>query len=211
MASRVPLSGLAASGGLKELLSPSGQSVGVVQPKASTSSPRPEDQFPNAGSNEYGSREDQKNPPEAIPRDSEIAGTSGKKALDVEQLKVLGNASFARKDFDAAIQYYSQALNLDSGNAILYANRAQALLNQGRFVSALDDANRAVSLNPTWWKAHAKRAQACLALGHFGSAVEASEEALRLQPNDSTLKKYLADTKAQVTPLAAAKGIRPLC
>ncbi|GAQ92217.1 hypothetical protein KFL_009480040 [Klebsormidium nitens] len=194
MASRVPLSGLAALGGLKDLLSPSTQSGGLVQPKVS----RPEDDCANSGSKETGSRECQGNPPESMPRNAESAEKSSKKAIDAEQLKALGNAAFARKDYDAAVEYYSQALDIDNENAILYANRGQALLNQVRYVSALDDANRAVSLNPTWWKAHAKRAQASVALGHFQSAVEASEEALKLQPHDSALKKYLADTNAQL-------------
>jgi tetratricopeptide (TPR) repeat protein len=156
-----------------------------------------------ASNKEHGSHEAGSGGKESLPESKEDEDAEGdrNKKLKSAQLKELGNAHFAKNDFQSAAEYYTQALEFDSENAVLYANRAQSRLNQGQSVSALDDANHAVTLNPSWWKAHAKRAQACLALGQFRSAVGSFEEALKLQPNDVGLKKGLSEAKAGVSCL----------
>jgi stress-induced-phosphoprotein 1 len=40
-----------------------------------------------------------------------------------EDLKLQGNEAFTKKDFDAAISLYSQAIALDTENHVLYSNR----------------------------------------------------------------------------------------
>jgi hypothetical protein len=156
----------------------------------------------NASNKEHGSHRGSAGK-ESSPQQKEKQEAEGdkEKMLNAAQLKELGNAHFTKKDFQLAAEYYTQALEFDSENVVLYANRAQSRLNQGRSVSALDDANHAVMLNPSWWKAHAKRAQACLALGQFRSAVGSFEEALKLQPNDVGLKKGLSEAKSGVSCL----------
>lgn len=42
----------------------------------------------------------------------------------VEQLKVEGNAFHSQGDYAQARSKYSDAIKLDDGNAVLYANRA---------------------------------------------------------------------------------------
>jgi len=41
-----------------------------------------------------------------------------------------GNECFKERRYDEAIECYTQAIGLDSSNAVLYANRAMALLKQ---------------------------------------------------------------------------------
>ena len=45
-----------------------------------------------------------------------------------------GNECFRQGQYDEAIDYYTEAIGLDAGNAVLYANRAMALLKQHKWV-----------------------------------------------------------------------------
>ncbi|ETO75856.1 prefoldin, alpha subunit [Phytophthora nicotianae P1976] len=102
-------------------------------------------------------------------------------------LKAKGNDAFARRRFQAAIQYYSQAIELDPTSHILYGNRAAAYHRLKKYKQALDDSDVAVSLHEPWVKGHYRRACALAALEQFEDAVEAYERAMELCPTDEKL------------------------
>ena len=52
-------------------------------------------------------------------------------------LKSEGNQFFSRGQYKEAIDKYSEAIELDSKNAILYANRAQCRLKLNEYVQIL--------------------------------------------------------------------------
>lgn len=52
------------------------------------------------------------------------------------KLKDEGNALFAKKDYQAALNKYSQAMQQDAENAILFANRAACALQLEKYVHA---------------------------------------------------------------------------
>ena len=62
------------------------------------------------------------------------------------------NEACQRGDFQAAVCLYSDALQADPQNCILYSNRSAALLKLGQHKAALDDAEKACELNPKWPK-----------------------------------------------------------
>jgi stress-induced-phosphoprotein 1 len=41
-----------------------------------------------------------------------------------EEFKTQGNAAFARKEYDEAIDLFSKAISLDESNHVLYSNRS---------------------------------------------------------------------------------------
>jgi Flp pilus assembly protein TadD len=51
----------------------------------------------------------------------------------VDRLKAEGNALFAKKKFSAAYKKYSEALEHDGNNPVLYSNRAACCLNMNRY------------------------------------------------------------------------------
>ncbi len=53
-----------------------------------------------------------------------------------EQLKAAGNALFVKNDFSGAYKKYTEALQHDSSNAVLYCNRAACSLGLNRLSSA---------------------------------------------------------------------------
>uniref|UniRef100_A0A673C6G1 Tetratricopeptide repeat domain 28 n=1 Tax=Sphaeramia orbicularis TaxID=375764 RepID=A0A673C6G1_9TELE len=62
------------------------------------------------------------------------------------------NEACLRGDFQAAVRLYSDTLQADPQNCILYSNRSAALLKLGQYQAALDDAEKACELNPKWPK-----------------------------------------------------------
>lgn len=62
------------------------------------------------------------------------------------------NEACQRGDFQAAVHLYSDALQADSQNCILYSNRSAAFLKLGQHQAALEDAEKACELNPKWPK-----------------------------------------------------------
>ena len=54
-----------------------------------------------------------------------------------QALKERGNACFARRQFEQAEQWYSQALQLSPQTPALYTNRAAALAELGKARTAL--------------------------------------------------------------------------
>jgi tetratricopeptide (TPR) repeat protein len=63
-----------------------------------------------------------------------------------EQLKERGNTHFKRGDYDEAIKLYSQAIQQNSGNPVLYTNRANARLKLEQWQNAIDDCLRSIDL-----------------------------------------------------------------
>ena len=56
--------------------------------------------------------------------------------IDIERankLKLQGNEKMKQKKYSQAIKCYTDAIDLDYSNSILFANRAQAYLNQKRY------------------------------------------------------------------------------
>uniref|UniRef100_A0A3Q3F6J9 Uncharacterized protein n=1 Tax=Labrus bergylta TaxID=56723 RepID=A0A3Q3F6J9_9LABR len=62
------------------------------------------------------------------------------------------NEACQRGDFQTAVHLYTNALQADPQNCILYSNRSAALLKLGQHLAALDDAEKACELNPKWPK-----------------------------------------------------------
>ncbi|KAI9521825.1 hypothetical protein NQZ68_003980 [Dissostichus eleginoides] len=62
------------------------------------------------------------------------------------------NEACQRGDFQAAIHLYTNALQADPQNCILFSNRSAARLKLGHHQAALEDAEKACELNPKWPK-----------------------------------------------------------
>ena len=85
-----------------------------------------------------------------------------------EELKNQGNEAFAKKDFDSAMNLYSQAISLEPDNHVLYSNRAAAYLGQEKYNEAIEDANVAIRLQPSFTKGYFRKATALQGLGDLG-------------------------------------------
>ncbi|KAL6071211.1 Serine/threonine-protein phosphatase 5 [Balamuthia mandrillaris] len=113
-----------------------------------------------------------------------------------EELKQKGNQCFAESKFDAAIEYYTQAITL-APNAILYSNRAFAHIKLENYGSAMSDATEALKYDPTFVKAYYRRGTAHLALGQYKEGLQDFREAVKIKPRDKDVRlKYKKCEKA---------------
>lgn len=85
------------------------------------------------------------------------SASSMSKALFLEKVRQ-SNAACQAGDFERAVHLYSEAIALEPSNHILYSNRSAAYVKLGQFARALQDANAAKGLKPTWPKVSPRRA-----------------------------------------------------
>ncbi|KAL6080783.1 hypothetical protein STEG23_031719 [Scotinomys teguina] len=122
------------------------------------------------------------------PRDEPPADGALKRA---EELKTQANDYFKAKDYENAIKFYSQAIELNPSNAIYYGNRSLAYLRTECYGYALGDATRAIELDKKYIKGYYRRAASNMALGKFRAALRDYETVVKVKPNDKDAKmKY---------------------
>jgi len=68
-----------------------------------------------------------------------------------EKVKLAGEAC-ARGDFQQAVNLYSQAIEINPNNHVLYGNRSAACIRILDFEQALKDGEKAAELQPLWPK-----------------------------------------------------------
>ncbi|KAG8845217.1 hypothetical protein FRB96_002592 [Tulasnella sp. 330] len=107
---------------------------------------------------------------------------------DPEHLKEQGNFYFKEKDFDVAIDLYTQAI-AQRADPTYYTNRAAAQMSVKRFKLALEDCNAAMALqseSPSS-KTLARTAKCHVALGDPASALRYAQQALDLDPGNKAV------------------------
>ena len=74
--------------------------------------------------------------------------SSSNQKAKAEELKKTGNEFFKKKDFEKAVEFYSQAIELDPSNHIYYSNRAQAYRLLKLYGEANADYDRSLQIEP---------------------------------------------------------------
>lgn len=134
-----------------------------------------------------------------------------------EALKSKGNAAMAEKNYDSAIDFYTQALAIAPNNAIYLSNRAAAHSANKDHASARTDAETATSIDPNYTKAWSRLGLAKFALGDAKGAMDAYSKGIEYEGNGGsdamkkgfeTAKRRVEelDNEAAVTPTESARG-----
>lgn len=79
---------------------------------------------------------------------------------------------FSEKDYENAIKYYTEAVELNPSNAIYYSNRSLAYLRTECYGYALADATKALEIDKNYIKGYYRRATSNMALGKFKAALK---------------------------------------
>ncbi|OCF60736.1 cytoplasmic protein [Kwoniella mangroviensis CBS 10435] len=114
-----------------------------------------------------------------------------------EALKTKGNSLMSSKLYDSAIEQYTQAIALYP-NPVYYSNRAAAWGGLGKHEKAIEDAEKALDLDPNFSKAYSRLGHAHFSTGDYPSAVRAYEDGLKLDPSNSNMKTALATAKSKL-------------
>ncbi|KAK9286325.1 hypothetical protein L1049_014716 [Liquidambar formosana] len=101
-----------------------------------------------------------------------------------ELLKEKGNAAFKGRQWNKAVNYYSEAIKLNGTNATYYCNRAAAYLELGCFQQAEEDCSKAISLDKKNVKAYLRRGTARESLICYKESLQDFKHALVLEPQN---------------------------
>jgi stress-induced-phosphoprotein 1 len=112
--------------------------------------------------------------------------------------KDLGNEAFKKKEYAAAIQFYSQALEETPNEHTILGNRAAAFHNLGKYQEAEADAGKCIEIKPDWSKGFQRKAMAQQASGNIKEAIENYEKGVELDANNAQCKQMLEQAEAQM-------------
>lgn len=130
--------------------------------------------------------------------------------MSADQYKAEGNAAFAAKDFDKAVELFTKAIEAsEAPNHVLYSNRSGAYASLKNFEAALADANECIKINGTWAKGYGRKGAASFGLGDLVGAKDAYEEAIKLDPNNAQAKQGLKQVEDAIAREAAQDGTTP--
>lgn len=124
-----------------------------------------------------------------------LTDTFGICSQKAEKLKLEGNSHFRLKEFQKAIEYYTEAIKIspsnDNNKAIFYCNRATCFVHTQRYESAIADCTTALQIDPLFMKPLYRRAQAFEQIGNIGSALQDLTKLLQTdQKNVDAVKSY---------------------
>eukprot|EP01010_Urceolus_cornutus_P004813 NODE_78_length_2582_cov_174.146467_g59_i0.p1 GENE.NODE_78_length_2582_cov_174.146467_g59_i0~~NODE_78_length_2582_cov_174.146467_g59_i0.p1 ORF type:complete len:807 (-),score=166.51 NODE_78_length_2582_cov_174.146467_g59_i0:161-2461(-) len=130
------------------------------------------------------------------------------KSKQVTQLKEQGNKATQEGVFQEALRLYTAAITLDPSNALLHSNRSAAYCSTLNYAAALEDAQAALKLNPTYIKGYSRLGCALRGLRRMEESVSAYRKALGMDPSNAALKGALADTEAAAQKTKSALELK---
>jgi stress-induced-phosphoprotein 1 len=101
---------------------------------------------------------------------------------------------------------FSQAIELDPNNHVLYSNRSGAYASMKQFDKALEDANKTTEIKPDWAKGWGRKGAALHGTGDLLGAHDAFDEALKLDSSNAQAKAGLEAVKRAIDAEAKADG-----
>ncbi|NXU71738.1 SGTB protein, partial [Oreotrochilus melanogaster] len=108
-----------------------------------------------------------------------------------DQLKDEGNNHMKEENYDAAVDCYTRAIELDPNNAVYYCNRAAAQSKLNKYSEAIKDCKRAIAIDPKYSKAYGRMGLALTSVNKYEEAVTSYQKALDLDPENDSYKSNL--------------------
>lgn len=104
------------------------------------------------------------------------------------RLRHEGNALYAEKNLEAALEKYNEAIQLAPRDHVLFSNRSQINSSLKNYEEALSDAEVACKLQPLWLKGHLRKAQALTILRKTEEALTEYLFCIALEPESKMAK-----------------------
>jgi tetratricopeptide (TPR) repeat protein len=113
------------------------------------------------------------------------------KETTAEVQKQKGNRAFKRRDYEAALRRYWEALDALPFLVPVLSNMAQCYIKLKQYDDAIEFCSRAIFLKPTWVKAYSRRALAKRRKKMYKEAIEDLDAGLKIEPeNESLLNEH---------------------
>ncbi|KAF2495992.1 hypothetical protein BU16DRAFT_526526 [Lophium mytilinum] len=116
-----------------------------------------------------------------------VPAAGGKEAA--EKLKAQGNAAMQKKDYAAAVDWYTKALEMVPLNPIYLSNRAAAYSGLLKHEEARQDAEMATAADPKYTKAWSRLGLARFALGDAKGSMEAYKQGMDAEGGGSDVMR----------------------
>jgi len=116
----------------------------------------------------------------------------------VEELKSLGNQAFSAKNYQKAIELYTDAIEMDPKNHTLYSNRSGAYCAAGKYRQAQADANKVTQIKPDWVRGYTRLGAALEGLEDWEGATKAYEDALKLDSSNADIRADLDHARSKI-------------
>ncbi len=130
--------------------------------------------------------------------------------MSSDELKIKGNAALQKENYDEAIKYYTEAINLDPSNHILYSNRSAAYAKTNQFKESLADAEKTISIKKDWGKGYSRKGAAIELLDKYDEAISTYQEGLKYDAGNEQLKEALRNCKEQSQKSSGPTGMAGL-
>lgn len=104
-------------------------------------------------------------------------------------------------------QKFTEAIEADPSNHVLYSNRSGAYASLKDFDKALEDANKITELKADWAKGWGRKGAALHGVGNLVDAIDAFEHALSLEPTNAQAKSGLESVRRAVAAEAKEDGL----
>lgn len=122
-------------------------------------------------------------------------------------LKDEGNVLFKEGNFTAAVEKYSQGIDIMK-TAVLLSNRAFCQLKLELYGSAVADATEAIEVDPEYIKSYYRRGSAYLAMCKFKTALKDFKLVVKKKPKDKDARRKYAECAKSVKQAAFEKAIQ---
>ena len=120
--------------------------------------------------------------------------------------KELGNQQFKLKNFDKAIEHYTEAITANPGDHTIYGNRSASYHNLKRYAEALADAEKCIQIKPDWSKGFQRKAMALHGQGDVDGAMTAYSKGLELDPNNAQIRQGMANIQQEMQAQMGGMG-----
>eukprot|EP00276_Gloeochaete_wittrockiana_P003299 CAMPEP_0184646954 /NCGR_PEP_ID=MMETSP0308-20130426/3778_1 /TAXON_ID=38269 /ORGANISM="Gloeochaete witrockiana, Strain SAG 46.84" /LENGTH=576 /DNA_ID=CAMNT_0027077481 /DNA_START=36 /DNA_END=1766 /DNA_ORIENTATION=+ len=133
------------------------------------------------------------------------------KKQQAEAAKNKGNEAFKASKHDEAVKYFSEAIELDPLNHVLYSNRSASYASLGQYDKALEDATKCVDIKSDWAKGYSRKGFALTKLNQFDEAIATYKKGLELDPSNEQLLAGLQEAESDKvdseTPAGSSFGM----
>jgi stress-induced-phosphoprotein 1 len=77
--------------------------------------------------------------------------------MSASEYKEKGDKHLKAREFDAAIEAYTNAIAINPNDYVFYSNRSAAYLSKGDAIAALRDAEDVIRINASWAKGYSRK------------------------------------------------------
>merc|ERR1712060_394682 len=117
-----------------------------------------------------------------------------------------GDDNFKKRNWDQAVEHYTQALGHTPNDEKLLSNRSAAYIELKNYQQALEDGQRCEELSPEWPKAFFRQGVALRALRRYDMAVSVFSEGKARDPTNPSWQREIDDAEEKKAARQASRA-----